>query len=69
MNFYSNIQPLKETISVTHLVQGLGNLITKVRCRIHQLMIGCSENIERISKSVNNEFSNGDGKRLCYLMP
>ena len=34
-----------------HLVQGLGNLIVHVRCKIHQQMIGCSENVGGLNKS------------------
>ena len=35
---------------MAHLVQRLGNIIAKVRYKINQQMVGCSENLGRISK-------------------
>ncbi|KAK2161512.1 hypothetical protein LSH36_115g05062 [Paralvinella palmiformis] len=43
--------PQKESSSVAHLLQGLGNLIVEVQCKIHQQMIGCSGNLGGITKS------------------
>ena len=56
--------PRKEHNSVGHLLHGLDKLIVKEQWKVHQM-----ENKLRKDKRVSNgEFSNGDGKKLCYLM-
>ena len=50
----------KNSISVAHLVQGFGKLIVQVECKIQQL--------RRDKRVRKGEFSNDDGKKLCYLM-
>ena len=58
----------KEYSSMAHLVYGLGKLIVQVHCKIYQQITRSSGNLGRINKSEKGEFSNGDGKILCYLM-
>jgi len=41
---------------VAHLVQGLGKLIVRIQCTVHQQMIRWSRNLGRISKCENGSF-------------
>ena len=54
--------PQKESNSVAHVVHGLGTHSLGTM-QSHQQMIRWSGNLGRKSK-----FSNGNGKKLCYLI-
>ena len=48
--------PRKEPRLVAHLVEGLGKLIVRVRCKVHQQMIRWSGNVGRMSESEKVSF-------------